>query len=75
MSLATAAAGDENPNILPEVKEIKIQFLLCTALFGAAAALTGRGGVMDVGERGRGDDHAGLSKFFFKKNTRSREIT
>lgn len=46
MSLATAAAGDENPNILPEVKEIKIQFLLCAALFHAAAILMGgdRGG-------------------------------
>ena len=37
MSLATAAAGDENPNILPEVKEIKIQFLLRTPLFNAGS--------------------------------------
>lgn len=28
VSFATAAAGDENPNRLPEVEEIKIQFLL-----------------------------------------------
>lgn len=37
VSLATAAAGDENPNILPEVKEIKIQFLLRTPLFNAGS--------------------------------------
>lgn len=37
VSLATAAAGDENPNILPEVKEIKIQFLLRTPLFNSGS--------------------------------------
>lgn len=45
MSRATEAAGDENPNILPEVEEIKIRFLLRTPLSHAAAVLVcGEGG-------------------------------
>lgn len=44
VSLATAAAGDENPNVLPEVRKIKTRILLRTPLFCGSDTHGGGGG-------------------------------